>query len=70
LIGRIPDVSQTPGCHVLATFVVRFALPIALFVGVLQATPKEIENVPYFWAMAIGLMEIYFVALGVRNSLS
>jgi malonate transporter and related proteins len=51
--------------HVLATFVVRFALPIALFVGVLQATPKELENVPYFCAMAIGLMGIYFIALGV-----
>jgi hypothetical protein len=33
--------------HVLATFVVRFALPIALFVGVLQATPKELENLRF-----------------------
>ena len=50
---------------VLATFVVRFALPIALFIGVVHATPKQLENLPYFCAMSIGLMGIYFIALVV-----
>jgi hypothetical protein len=63
LVRWIPEVSQTPDAHVLATFVVRFALPIALFVGVLQATPKELENLRFkavFSRVAAAFLQLLF----------
>jgi predicted permease len=45
-----------------AEFIVRFALPIALFGGVLNISPAQIENGPYIVAMAVGLMIPYVIA--------
>jgi predicted permease len=45
-----------------AEFIVRFALPIALFGGVLKISPAQIENGPYIVAMAVGLMIPYAIA--------
>jgi predicted permease len=46
-----------------AEFIVRFALPIALFGGVLKISPAQIENGPYLVAMTVGLMIPYVIAL-------
>jgi hypothetical protein len=45
-----------------AEFIVRFALPIALFGGVLKISPAQIENGSYIVAMAVGLMIPYAIA--------
>lgn len=45
-----------------AEFIVRFALPIALFGGVLKISPAQIENGLYLIAMAVGLMIPYAIA--------
>jgi malonate transporter and related proteins len=45
-----------------AEFIVRFALPIALFGGVLKISPAQIENGPYIVAMTVGLMIPYAIA--------
>jgi malonate transporter and related proteins len=49
-----------------AEFIVRFALPIALFGGVLKISPAQIENGPYIVAMAVGLMIPYPIAFRDR----
>src|SRR5579859_1229788 len=46
-------------------FIVRFALPIALFAGVLKISPAQIENGPFIGAMAIGLMVPYAAAFAI-----
>jgi len=48
-----------------AEFIVRFALPIALFGGVLKISPNQIENGPYIVAMVVGLMIPYAIAFAV-----
>jgi predicted permease len=57
-LGIIQKTSST----VFADFVVRFALPLALFGGVLQISPKAIENAHYLFAMVLGLMLPYALA--------
>ncbi len=59
------DIIQKASSSVFADFVVRFALPLALFGGVLQISPAAIENIPYLFAMVLGLMLPYAVAFGV-----
>jgi hypothetical protein len=60
---------QKASSSVFADFVVRFALPLALFGGVLQISPAAIENVPYLVAMVLGLMLPYAVAFGVGKAI-
>jgi malonate transporter and related proteins len=48
-----------------AEFIVRFALPIALFGGVLKISPAQIEDGSYIVAMVVGLMVPYVIALAV-----
>lgn len=55
---------------ILATLVVDFALPCSLFGGVMKLSASQLTNIPYFLAMFIGLMGIYFLGVFVfRNTL-
>lgn len=59
---HIVEKSSAPA---FAEFIVRFALPIALFGGVLNISPAQIENGPYLIAMVVGLMIPYLIAFAV-----
>jgi malonate transporter and related proteins len=59
---------QKASSPIFAEFVVRFALPLALFGGVLKISPSAIENVPYLVAMVFGLMIPYAVAFGIGKA--
>jgi len=59
---RIVEKTSAPA---FAEFIVRFALPIALFGGVLKISPRQIENGPYIVAMVVGLMVPYVIAFAV-----
>ena len=50
---------------VLATLVIRFALPLALFEGAVTTTPDKLENVPFVLCLTFGLMGTYLIALMV-----
>jgi malonate transporter and related proteins len=41
---------------VIATFVVKFALPLALFVAAAKAKPSDILNPPYLGALVVGMV--------------
>ena len=47
----------------LARFVVTFALPVSLFLAAAAAKPSDILNLPYFTALAAGLVGSYVIAL-------
>jgi len=59
---RVVEKSAAP---VFAEFVVRFALPIDIFAGVLKLSPAAIENGPYLLSMFLGLMVPYAIAFGI-----
>ena len=48
---------------VLATVVIRFALPFHLFIGALNTHPDKIKNFTFMAVLVIGLMGSYFLAL-------
>ena len=50
---------------VLATLVIRFALPFALFEGAATTSPDKLENVPFVLCLILGLMGTYLIALMV-----
>ncbi len=50
---------------VLATLVIRFALPFALFEGAVRTSPDKLENVGFALCLTLGLMGTYLIALGV-----
>jgi predicted permease len=50
---------------VLATLVIRFALPFALFEGAVKTAPEKLGNVPFALSLVLGLMGTYLIALGV-----
>jgi len=50
---------------VLATLVIRFALPFALFEGAVKTPPDKLHNVGFALCLTLGLMGIYVIALGV-----
>ncbi|MBT2794275.1 AEC family transporter [Paraburkholderia strydomiana] len=50
---------------VLATLVIRFALPFALFEGAVKTPPDKLHNVGFALCLTLGLMGTYFIALGV-----
>ena len=51
--------------EVLATLVIRFALPFALFEGAVKTAPEKLGNVPFALTLLLGLMGTYVIALGV-----
>ena len=48
---------------VLATVVIRFALPFHLFIGALNTDPEKIQNFSFMAVLMIGLMGSYFITL-------
>ena len=54
---------QKSAAPLFAEFVVGFALPLALFEGVLNVSPNAIRSAPFLIAITVGLMAIYLVAL-------
>jgi malonate transporter and related proteins len=50
---------------VLATLVIRFALPFALFEGAVKTAPEKLHNVGFALCLTLGLMGTYLLALGV-----
>jgi malonate transporter and related proteins len=50
---------------VLATLVIRFALPFALFEGAVKTSPDKLENLGFGACLTLGLMGSYVIALVV-----
>jgi malonate transporter len=50
---------------VLATLVIRFSLPLALFEGAVKTSPDKLGNVGFALCLTLGLMGTYVIALGV-----
>jgi predicted permease len=50
---------------VLATLVIRFALPLALFEGAVQTSPDTVENLGMGACLTLGLMGSYVIALAI-----
>ncbi len=50
-------------------FIVHFALPFALFLGVVKAKPADLTNVPFLLTFVIGLVGTYLLALLVGTRL-
>ena len=48
---------------VLATLVIRFALPFALFEGAVKTSPDKLQNVGFAACLTLGLMGTYVIAL-------
>jgi predicted permease len=51
--------------QVLATFIIRFALPFALFEGAIKTPSEKLHDVPFALCLFIGLMGTFFIALAV-----
>ncbi|GGF18170.1 hypothetical protein GCM10011611_25060 [Aliidongia dinghuensis] len=60
---------QHESAGVLATLVIRFALPFALFLGAAKTPPEKLENIDFGTCLAFGLMGGYLVALVVGRYL-
>lgn len=52
---------------VLATVVIRFALPFHLFIGALHTNPDKIKNFTFMAVLVIGLMGSYFLTLVISR---
>ncbi|QNK08413.1 AEC family transporter [Enterobacter sp. JUb54] len=52
---------------VLATVVIRFALPFHLFIGALHTNPDKIKNFTFMVVLVIGLMGSYFLTLVISR---
>ena len=48
---------------VFAVFVLRFALPISLFLGAVRTTPDKLGNIDFALCLTAGLMGTYIIAL-------
>ena len=51
------------------SFVIRFALPFALFEGAVKTAPEKLGNVGFFLCLIFGLMGTYVIALAVGRLL-
>ncbi|QBJ79747.1 transporter [Aquitalea sp. USM4] len=48
---------------VMATLVMRYALPCSLFIGALKTPPERIQNLPFILCMTFGFVGTYVLAL-------
>jgi malonate transporter len=64
LAGRI-GLLKHDDAGVLATLVIRFALPFALFEGAVKTSPDKLHNVGFALCLTLGLMGTYVLALAV-----
>lgn len=51
--------------NVLATLVMRYALPCSLFIGALNTPAQKVDNVPFILCMLFGFVVTYVLALAV-----
>jgi len=66
--GRYRILPKNAG-EVLAGFVVKFALPLSLFIAASKATADQLLNVPYVLALAIGLLSSYCLGFALSIAL-
>jgi malonate transporter and related proteins len=64
LAGRL-SILKHDDAGVIATFVIRFALPLALFEGAVTTSPDKLGNIRLAACLALGLMGVYLIALAV-----
>jgi malonate transporter len=64
LAGRL-GLLKHDDAGVLATFVIRFALPFALFEGAVTTSPDKLNNAGLALCLVFGLMGVYLIALAV-----
>lgn len=64
LAGRL-GLLKHDDAAVIGTFVIRFALPFALFEGAVTTSPDKLGNTGLALCLGLGLMGVYFIALGV-----
>lgn len=62
LSGKV-GYTRREDASVLATVVIRFALPFHLFIGALHTNPDKIKNFTFMAVLVIGLMGSYFLTL-------
>ena len=62
LAGRL-RLLEHDDARVLATFVIKFALPLALFEGAVSTPPSKIGNVALAATLLVGLMGVFVLAL-------
>lgn len=62
--GRKGLVSED-GARNFSAYIVDFALPCTLFVGVFSFTPAQFTNVPYLLTVTLALVVPFFVGLGI-----
>lgn len=60
LVGRL-GVLDPQRIRSITTFIVTVALPAALFAGVFNFSPRQLENVPYLLTMVVALMGTWAV---------
>lgn len=66
LSGKL-NYMQHHDASALATVVIRFALPLQLFIGALNTDPAKIKNLPFITVLVIGLMGSYLLTLGISR---
>jgi malonate transporter len=60
LVGRL-GVLDPQRIRSITTFIVTVALPAALFAGVFNFSPRQLENVPYLLTIVVALMGTWAV---------
>jgi malonate transporter and related proteins len=64
LVGRL-GILDAERIRSISTYIVSVALPAALFVGVFNFSPSQIDNVPYLLVLIVALMAPWLIALGL-----
>ncbi len=62
--GRL-GILDTDRIRVISVYIVKVALPIALFVGTFSFKPNQLENVSYLLTLLIALLVPWLIGLGV-----
>lgn len=66
LSGKI-GYTRREDANVLATVVIRFALPFHLFIGALHTDPDKIKNLTFMAVLVVGLMGSYLLTLFISR---
>ena len=59
--------SRREDANVMATVVIRFALPFHLFIGALHTDPNKIKNLTFMAVLVVGLMGSYLLTLFISR---
>ncbi|WP_084305238.1 AEC family transporter [Bradyrhizobium sp. ARR65] len=63
------DIIKKSAAPLFAKFVIDFALPLALFEGVMSVSPSALKDGPFLLAIAVGLMGTYVFALMLSRAI-